>query len=136
MRVAIVIDVFRAFTTASYVLDRQPTTYRLAFKQDVIEKLVSQSSCPLVIGKPEKGRDGAIFTIPNSPTRVCEVGATQKEVLHRTEAGARGVLAAKSADLILAAAFVNAAATASYVKSLRGADIAFFPMGHVGTVPS
>lgn len=136
MNVTIVIDVFRAFTTASYVLDQKPATYQLAVRHQMITELASSCINPFVIGKPEKGMLGDIYTIPNSPSRVLEHQLSGLHVIHRTQAGAQGVLQAKNADIILVAGLVNAQATVKYLKKLDQPKVTFCPMGHEGTCPS
>jgi 2-phosphosulfolactate phosphatase len=134
-RVVVVIDVFRAFTTACYVLEQKPSTYILTTKSDVVSRLAPNALDTITIGKAEMG---AVYTydIPNSPTRVKEIKITNKTVLHRTEAGAKGVLFAQDADIILAAGFVNADATARYIKMLQNPRVRITPMGHEATTPS
>jgi 2-phosphosulfolactate phosphatase len=134
VKVTIVIDVFRAFATAAYVLEGKPSEYKLANKSPVIALLASELINPLLIGKSEKGSDLS-YNIPNSPTRVKEVVIDNRPILHRTEAGAKGILQSKGANLILAAAFGNAKATAHYVRKLN-ASVTLLPMGHEGTTPS
>lgn len=136
MKVTIVIDVFRAFTTASYILDGKPAAYMLTEKQSVVSQLAAKHINPLIIGKPEKGLDGRIYHIPNSPTRLLELEIANRDIIHRTAAGAKGILFAKDADVILAAGFINAAATANYVKGLTNAEVTILPMGHEGETPS
>lgn len=135
MKVTVIIDVFRAFTTVPYVLERNPASYALAVKQSVIAILAAKCINPLVIGKPEKGTEG-FYHIPNSPTRAQEVDITGRNIIHRTEAGAKGVLQAQTADLVLVASFVNATATANYIKRLKDPQVVYAPMGHEGTLPS
>lgn len=134
-QVVVVIDVFRAFTTACYVLADKPASYRLATKSDAISQLASPFSDPFLIGKAEKGAILA-YNIPNSPTRVKERQIAGRHVLHRTEGGANGVLMAKDTDIILAAGLVNADATARYIRKLLNPKVTLLPMGHEGTTPS
>lgn len=136
MNVTVVIDVFRAFTTAAYVLEQQPAAYLLAVKQTVISRLASKFINPLIIGKLEKGFDENLYHIPNSPTRVLDVKISGREVIHRTEAGAKGVLLAQNAEIVLAAGFVNAAATVRYIQTLTNPTVTIIPMGHEGVTPS
>lgn len=133
--VTVIIDVFRAFTTACYVLEHHPTTYMLTTKSTVISRLASDLSAPVLIGKPEKG---AVlnYNIPNSPTRVNEIKINGQNVLHRTEGGAKGVLDAKGADIILVAGIVNADATVQYITKLTNPQVNIVPMGHEATIPS
>lgn len=135
IHVTIIIDAFRAFATASYVLERHPAIYMLATKSAVISRLALNLTNPLIIGKPEKGTD-LIYDIPNSPTRVQGVSVSGRNVLHRTEAGAKGVLLAQDADIVLAAGFVNADATAQYIRTLPKPKVRIVPMGHEATTPS
>lgn len=135
LKVTVVIDVFRSFTTACYVLDNRPSSYKLAENCSVISRLALQTISPILIGKPEKGSP-VTYSIPNSPTRVIDRGVTDQHVLHRTAAGAKGVLLSKDADVILLAGFVNAQATANYISKLNQPDLKFMPMGHEGITPS
>lgn len=140
IRVTVVIDAFRAFSTASYVLESNPASYRVATKSSVISRLAIDSINPLLIGKPEKGFDHVVYHIPNSPTRVLGVKITGSDVLHRTEAGIKGILQSQDADIILAAGFVNAESTVQYInKTIRKKGIpkiTIIPMGHQGETSS
>lgn len=133
--ITVIIDAFRAFATAAYVLERYPATYILTTKSAVISRLVSNFSKPLIIGKPEKGAE-LIYDIPNSPTRVQSVKIFNRNVFHRTEAGAKGVLFAKNTDIILAAGFINAAATVRYIKTLLNPKVTIIAMGHEAITPT
>ena len=115
LKVTIIIDAFRAFATASYALEHSPKIYMLATKSSVISKLASNLKNTLLIGKPEKG-SSLIYNIPNSPIRVQEIKIHDKNILHRTEAGAKGILLAKDSDIILAAGFVKTAGTGNYAN--------------------
>lgn len=133
--VTIVIDVFRAATTASYVIRDKPNVYILAAKSAVLCRLTQNLSDIVLIGKSEKGAS-LNYNIPNSPTRVQGLNITGKNVFHRTEAGANGILLAKDADIILMAGFVNAGATVAYIKKLKNPHVKIIAMGHEGTTAS
>lgn len=135
LHITVVIDTFRAFTTASYVLERNPTAYIITTKSAVVSRLASALQNPLLIGKPEIGAQLA-YDILNSPTRVTESMLSGRPVLHRTEAGSRGILLAKEADMVLVAGFVNADATVEYLRKLGTLQITLAPMGHEATRPS
>lgn len=135
MKVIVVIDAFRAFATACYVLKHQPKRYAIANNCTVISRLALDLSDPFLIGKPEKG-SALNYDIPNSPTRVQDVLSEGRYVLHRTEAGAKGILQCTNADIILAAAFVNAEATVQFLLTLTKPNISIVPMGHEGNSPT
>jgi|GEM_PF-1268664 len=135
LNVIIVIDVFRAFTTACYVLESNPASYILAKKSTTISQLRSKFQDPFLIGKAERGAILS-YDIPNSPTRVKEVKIAGRNILHRTEGGSTGVLMSKGLGVILAAGLVNADATVRYVLQLQNPAITIIPMGHEGVTPS
>lgn len=135
MEITIVIDVFRAFTTAAYVLEQGPEVYYLTNQCSVIARLAKNYFHSIRIGKPEKDSDLS-YTIPNSPTRVIEEKIKGAPVLHRTAAGGSGVLFLKEGTAIFAASFVNADATVIYVKKLNPSRITAIPMGYEGNIPS
>ena len=134
-RVTVVIDAFRAFATACYVLDRQPADYLVTTSSAVAARLAREAASPLLVGKPEIGADFT-YEIPNSPTRTLEVTVAGRTVIHRTQAGATGVVYAAKTDLVLAASLVNAAATARYLRRLRDYTITLMPMGHEAVSPT
>lgn len=132
--VTVVIDAFRAFATAAFILERGPTDYLLSTSSQVARRLAAGKSDVLLVGKPEIGAELG-YDIPNSPARSMDVRVAGRTVIHRTEAGARGVLLAPRADVVLVAGFVNAGATARQVNAL-GATATLRPMGHEATTPT
>ena len=93
MNVTVVIDAFRAVATAAYILHQRHREYLLTSTSASARRLAAADSDALLVGKPEIGAWVA-YNIPNSPTRVVETRIAGRHVVHRTEAGARGVLAA------------------------------------------
>lgn len=128
----VVIDAFRAATTACHVLRRWPQRYLLVADSGVAARLASQWPDSLLIGKPEIG---ATFTydVPNSPTRVGQVDIEGRTVIHRTSAGAVGILRGGAIDAVFLAGFINAKATS---RAISGTSPRLVPMGHEGTTPS
>lgn len=135
MEVAIVVDVFRAFTTACVVLEGSPKNYYVTNHCKAVLKLAKECDQPILLGKPEKGSD-VVYTTFNSPTRVGELNLKNQDVIHRTTAGGAGLISAEKGRRIFAAAFVNAEATVKVVRALKPENIKIIPMGHEGTTPS
>ncbi|MDX8431002.1 MAG: 2-phosphosulfolactate phosphatase [Candidatus Algichlamydia australiensis] len=135
MKIAVVIDAFRAFATAAYVLEQQPEAYFYSTSCEVVSHLKKKWRNSLLIGKPQKN-SSVIYDIPNSPKRTFDLEIKDRVIIHRTEAGSKGILAATKADLIFAVGFGNAKATANHIQTFSGAEIALFPMGHEGERPS
>ncbi|MBN9342921.1 MAG: hypothetical protein BGO76_07055 [Caedibacter sp. 38-128] len=134
-KITVIIDVFRAFTTACYVLERHPASYFYSYSCKAVEKLTLQTVNPFLIGKPEKGSQ-LKYHIPNSPTHVAKKEIKNRNIIHRSESGARGILSSQKVDLILAAGFVNARATVDYIKTFKNSIVTILPMGHEATSPS
>jgi 2-phosphosulfolactate phosphatase len=132
LNVTVVIDAFRAFTTAAYILHQRPREYLLTTTSASARRLATADPDALLVGKPEIGAS-VIYDIPNSPTRVVETRVADRRVVHRTEAGARGVLATNG--IVLVAALVNAGATAAWLRQMR-AHVRLWPMGHQAASPT
>ncbi len=130
--VTIIIDAFRAAATACEVLAAGPLDYFLVFDSGAAERLAADVPAPLLIGKPEIGAS-LPYDLPNSPTRVSRVDIPARTVIHRTNAGGGGVLAAPATTTILLAGLVNLSAT---VRAAGDRPWVLHPMGHEGVTPS
>lgn len=131
----VVIDVFRASTTACHVAAFRPASYMIVGDSRTAVRLASSFPRPFLVGKPEPGCS-LIYDVPNSPTRISEHLLHQRTIIHRTAAGARGILRAANADDVILAGFVNVAAVARYVQLRRPTEVTLVAMGHEGTVRS
>lgn len=134
-QVVVIIDAFRAFTTACYILNQNPHIYFLTDKCNIVEQLKNLEHDSVLIGKPEIG-SSIRYTIPNSPTRVLELNLRDRIVIHRTAAGGTGVNRYKDADFVFAASFVNAKATADAVVQINPSELDIIPLGHEGISPT
>lgn len=128
----VVIDAFRAAATACHILARRPLSYFLVTDSSVAARLAACSTRPLLIGKPEIGA-ALVYDLPNSPSRVGQVEVEGCTVIHRTSAGATGVLRGGVVGPVFLAGFVNASATA---RAIAGTSPTLMPMGHEGVNPT
>ncbi len=131
----VIIDVFRAFSTACYILEQAPVEYLLVGESRAARRLLITAEAPFLVGKTELG-ETLPYDIPNSPTRACQHQLAGRTLIHRTGAGARGILRASQADEILAGSLVNAEATAVYIRKRRPDVLTLVSMGHEGDTPS
>ena len=131
----VIIDVFRAFTTACHVAARSPRAYQLVTSSAAAQAVLSLDPLPVLIGKAEFGVD-LRYDIPNSPAHSATVEVQDRVVLHRSGAGAKGVLAATQADEVITGSFANAAAVARYIRSRSAERVTLVPMGHEAGTPS
>jgi 2-phosphosulfolactate phosphatase len=126
--VVVVIDVLRAFSTAAYAFSRGAKEILLVSTVD--EALSLKSSIPHVKAMGEVGGlrpDG--FDFGNSPTYISEADLSGITMVHRTSAGTQGVVRSQGAEVMLAASFVVANATAQYVTNLAPTEVTFVITG-------
>ena len=120
--VAVVIDVIRAFTTAAYAF--------AAGAREIIpvgtldEALALRERFPDVLLMGETGGwKPSGFDFGNSPAALVERDLHSKRLVQRTGAGTQGLVRSLQADVLLAASFANAAATARYIERLAPSEV-------------
>jgi len=111
---AVVIDVLRAYTTAAWAFHLGVD--RIVLSDDVDEALKIKATIPgalaLKDAEPIQG-----FELSNSPVELQAAGDLRGRVIvQRTGHGTVGAVAARGAETLYCAAFVNAAATASALR--------------------
>ncbi|MFP4309111.1 MAG: 2-phosphosulfolactate phosphatase [Desulfococcaceae bacterium] len=133
--VAIVIDVFRAFTLAPCAFSRG--VERILPVAKVAEARRWKTEHPdwiLVAERDGKPVGGADFG--NSPSQILAADLAGRSLVHTTSAGTRGLDAARDADLVLTGAFVNADAVVRHVRENRPERVSIVAMGSAGIEPS
>ncbi|MDH6227090.1 2-phosphosulfolactate phosphatase [Streptomyces sp. MJP52] len=128
-KVAVVIDVMRAFTTAAWVFDRGAD--RIVLAADADEALSLKAGHPgwlaLKDGAPARG-----FDLVNSPGLVRETDLTGRTVVQKTTAGTVGALAVVEAELALCAGFAVAGATVRALAAAGADAVTFVVTGEDG----
>jgi len=112
----VVIDVFRAFSTACYVFAGGAEKIIPVGDIGVAYKLKQANPAYILMGE----RDGFIqpgFDFGNSPSQIRGVDFSGKTVVHTTSAGTQGIANAKSAAQIITGSFVNVGAIIKYIKT-------------------
>lgn len=114
----VVIDVFRAFSTACYVLANKAKTIIPVGDFHIAHQLKKENPDFILMGE----KNGA--TIPgcdfgNSPFRILNFDFTGKTVIHTTTIGTKCLVNAKQSDQIITGSFVNAGAVIRYIKSQK-----------------
>jgi 2-phosphosulfolactate phosphatase len=115
---AVIVDVFRAFTTAAAALDRGASRIVMVAEPAEALRLREQGLGDLCAGEVDGKRpDG--FDFGNSPYEMSQAAVEGKVIVQSTRAGTIGVASATAADQIYTASFVVAEATA---RAIRRAD--------------
>ena len=127
--IALVIDVFRAFTVAPHLIAAGAS--RVIPVAAVEDALALRERLPGVVLIGERhARRLPGFDAGNTPTEVVALDVAGRPVAHTTHAGTQGLVAATGADEVLAASLVNVSALVRYVRARAPAQVTIVRMGH------
>lgn len=131
----IVIDVFRAFSTACYLMAAGAEKIIPVERVEEARRLKELMPDSLLLGeRNEKKVDG--FDFGNSPTHILAHDLRGSTIVMTTSSGTKGVMNATGADEILSGSFVNAGAIISYLKKKNPARVSLVCMGYEGHTPT
>ena len=125
---AIIIDVFRAFTTAAVAFDRGVTKIILVAEVEEALALRRQGLGDLCIGEVS-GLKPAGFDFGNSPYELSQADLAGKTLIQSTRAGTVGVTAAAAADTLYLGSLVTATATVEAILRSAPALVTIVAMG-------
>ncbi|MFF0071468.1 2-phosphosulfolactate phosphatase [Streptomyces sp. NPDC005494] len=128
-RVAVVVDVMRAFTVAAWAFSRGVEKIVLASTER--EALALKKSRPGWLALKD-GERAAGFDAVNSPALLRSCDFTGRTLVQKTTAGTVGALAVADAPLVLCASFVVAGPTARYLRADGGGPVTFVVTGEDG----
>ncbi len=124
---AVIIDVFRAFTTAAFCIAAGARDIVLV--SDHREAIVMKRAEPDVFLTGEiDGRPIPGFDAGNSPSQIQHLDLSGRRVVQRTSSGTQGVVAATSARHIVLGSLVIAGATLRHIRAI-GDDVTLVAMG-------
>ena len=127
--VAVIIDVFRAFSVSCYAFDAGAVRIIATSGVDNAFLLKKKYSNSVLVGeRNEKIISG--FDFGNSPTEIIKSDLRNKTVIHTTTAGTQGLANAVNADLVLTGSFVNACAVVNYIKRINPVHVSLVAMGY------
>lgn len=125
---AVIIDVFRAFSTACYVFAQGAKTIIPVGSLELAYRLKKENPDFILMGE----RDGAIqpgFDFGNSPFEIRNIDFKNKTVVHTTTAGTQGIANASKAEEVITGSFVNAAAIIGYIRSKNPRNVSLVCTG-------
>ena len=125
---AVIIDVFRAFSTACYVVRNGAVEIIPVGDVDLAYQLKAENPDYILMGE-RQGKMLPGFDYGNSPTDIQAVDFSGKIVIQTTSAGTQGFANAKDADELISGSFVNADAVAAYIEKKSPAQVALVCMG-------
>jgi 2-phosphosulfolactate phosphatase len=126
---AVVLDVLRAYTTAGWAFALGAE--RIVLSDDTEEALAMKARFPGALAlKDSRPYDG--FELTNSPVELQAHHLHGLTIVQRTTAGTVGAVAAKQAECLYCASFLNAAATAKAIRRSGAAEVYFVVTGEDG----
>ena len=130
--IAVIIDVFRAFSVACYAIDAGAVKIIATAEVSEAFNLKKKYRNSVLVGeRDEKKIEG--FDFGNSPTEIIKTDLTGKTVIQTTTAGTQGLINAEKADAIITGSLVNAGAVVQYIKSIDPENVSLVAMGYRAT---
>ena len=126
--VAVIIDVFRAFTVEAYLMNNGAEKIIPVGDMEIAYNYKEKNPEAILVGE----RHGKIlpgFNYGNSPSQLENIDFSNKVIVHTTSAGTQGIANAKNAKEILTGSLVNAKAIADYIKKNNYEDVSLVCMG-------
>jgi 2-phosphosulfolactate phosphatase len=127
----VIVDAFRAFTTAAFCI--AAGAREIVLVSDHAQALAMKRDDPSLFLTGEiDGRPIPGFDAGNSPSVIEGLDLEGRGIVQRSSSGTQGVVAATRADAILLGSFVTAAATARFLRDHARA-VTLVAMGDGGT---
>lgn len=124
----VIVDVFRAFTTAAVALSRGAAKIVMVPEPPQALSLREKGVGELCVGEVN-GIRPAGFDFGNSPYEMTQADLEGKTIIQSTRAGTVGVGAAVGATVVYAASFVVAKATAAAIRQDAPSRVTIVAMG-------
>ena len=124
----VIIDVFRAFSTACYVVRNGARGIIPVGDIDIAYQLKEENPDYILMGE-RQGKIMPGFNFGNSPTEIQNIDFSGKTVIQTTSAGTQGFANAYKADELITGSFVNAGAIVEYIKRRAPQHISLVCMG-------
>jgi 2-phosphosulfolactate phosphatase len=126
--IAVIIDVFKAFSVVCYAFANGVSRIIPVGKVEEAFELKDRFPDRVLIGE-RNGKKLPGFAYGNSPAEIQPVNFSGKTLIHTTHAGTQGLIHASQVTQIVTGAFVNAAATARYLRHEAPREVTLVRMG-------
>ena len=131
----VIIDVFRAFSTACYAFDAGiQRIYPVGDLEKAYQLKQDNPDYILVGERNEQKPEG--FDFGNSPSQLLEADLNGKTMVHTTSSGTQGIANATGASEIITGSFVNAGAIVRYIQKQNPEKVSLVCMGYSCQYPT
>jgi len=131
----VIIDVFRAFTTACYIVNNNAAQLIPVGDIEEAYKRKKEDPATILIGERNENIPEG-FDYGNSPSHIQHKDFSGKTVVHTTSSGTQGIVHANNADEIITGSFVNAGAVIRYIKQHNPDNVSLVCMGYATLYPT
>lgn len=131
----VVIDVFRAFSTACYMVGKGSGPIYPVGDIDRAFELKKRFPEALLVGERNE-QPPAGFDFGNSPAHLLKADIAGRPVIHTTSSGTQGLVSATRADEVITGSFVNAGAIVRYIRSKNPEQLSLVCMGYACLYPT
>ena len=125
----VVIDVLRAFTFEAWAFERGAARVLAVDDADRALEVAHSFTPPALAAGERGGRPLEGFDLGNSPLALADFDVAGRTLVHRTSAGTQGLARTAGSELVLAASFVTASATARYLLEADVDEVTFVVTG-------
>jgi len=131
----VIIDVFRAFSTACYATAAGAARIIPVGSIDLAYRLKEQNPGFILLGERNEQKPEG-FDFGNSPSQLVAEKIAGKTLVHTTSSGTQGIANAVQADEIVTGSFVNAGAIVRYIQQQKPAVVSLVCMGYACEYPT
>ena len=131
----VIIDVFRAFSTACYAFERGIEKIYPVGDLDLALSFKKEHPGYLFVGERNEQKPEG-FDFGNSPTLLLSSAFSASTMVHTTSSGTQGIVNARNADEILTGSFVNAGAVVRYIQEKNPEKVSLVCMGYACEYPT
>ena len=131
----VIIDVFRAFSTACYAFSLNAEKIIPVGDIEVSYQLKAQNPEFVLIGERNEQKPPG-FDFGNSPSQLIKDKIAEKTIVHTTSSGTQGIAYAKNATEIVTGSFVNAGAIVRYIQKVKPVKVSLVCMGYACEYPT
>lgn len=131
----IIIDVFRAFSTACYAFGNGIQRIYPVGDLEKAYQLKRENPQFILVGERNEQKPEG-FDFGNSPSQLLETNLNGKTMVHTTSSGTQGIANATGADEILTGSFVNASAIIRYIRKQNPEKVSLVCMGYSCQYPT
>ena len=132
---AIIIDVFRAFTVEPYIINNGAKKLIPVGDIEIAYAYKKKDKNCVLIGE-RNGIKLLDFDYGNSPSQIENVNFTGKTVIHTTSCGTQGIVRAINAKKIITGSLVNAKAIVKYIIENDIEDVSIASLARTGENPT